>query len=68
MITLYVVRKTIVGDGLEIGDICLTTEEMWNSYHESTLVSRPDGKEFWYNKNTFKTLEQLRGDKLNDIL
>jgi len=67
MIKLYVIRESVIGDDLKVGDICLTTEEMWYSDHESTLVSRPDGKEFWYNKCQFKTIDEIRNDKLNDI-
>jgi len=68
MIDIKVVRKTQwYGDDLKIGDICKVSESMWNSEHQSTLVTKPDGSQFWYNKCQFKTLDEIRNDKLNNL-
>jgi hypothetical protein len=67
LIQLFVIRDDVIGDDLKMGDICTCTEEMWNSYHLSVLVKKPNGYEFWYNKCMFKTIEDIRNDKLKDI-
>lgn len=67
MIKLYVIRESVIGDDLKVGDICLVTEEMWYSDHLSALVTKPDCTQFWYNKCQFKTVDEIRNDKLNHL-
>ena len=66
-ICIKMVRQSVYNDDLKVGDLCKVTETMWYSSHKSALIIKPDGSEFWYNKCQFKTLEDIRNDKLNDI-
>lgn len=49
------------------GDVCDVTEEMWYSNHPAALVTKPDGKEYWYQKSAFRLLEDIREEKLNKL-
>jgi hypothetical protein len=65
---IVVVDETqLINRDLKKGDVCDVTEEMWHSWHPAALVTKPDGKEFWYQKSAFKLLTEIREEKLNEL-
>lgn len=65
---IVVVDETqLIDRDLRKGDICDVTEVMWNTGFPAALVTKPDGKEFWYQKSAFKLLTEIREEKLNEL-
>ena len=65
---LVVVNESyIINKDIRNGDVCDVTEDMWLTNHPATLVTKPDGSQFWYQKIAFKLLDEIREDKLNAL-
>lgn len=65
---LVVVNESyLINKDIRNGDVCDVTEDMWLTNHPATLVTKPDGSQFWYQKIAFKLLDEIREDKLNSL-
>ena len=63
----YLINKDL-GWSIKIGDVCEVTEVGWYSNHPAVLVTKPNGSQFWYQKASFKPLDEIREEKINTLL
>jgi hypothetical protein len=57
-------EESLINRDIKNGDICDSDDDIWYSDHPATLVTKPDGSQFWYQKIAFKTLDEIREEKL----
>lgn len=57
----------LINKDIKMGDICDVDDDIWESDHPATLVTKPDGSQFWYQKIAFKSLQEIRDEKLDEL-
>ena len=60
-------ESQLINKDIKMGDVCEVTEDMWTSLHPAALVTKPDGSQFWYQKVAFKSIDEIREEKLQKL-
>jgi|688.fasta_scaffold614308_2 hypothetical protein len=68
MKVVVVDESYLINKDIKMGDVCEVTEVGWFEYHPAVLVTKPNGSQFWYQKASFKPLDEIREEKINTLL
>jgi hypothetical protein len=68
MKVVVVDESYLINKDIKMGDVCEVTEVGWYSNHPAVLVTKPNGSQFWYQKASFKPLDEIREEKINTLL